>query len=203
MRALGWSVVKPLYMDILFRNRYTGAVTLVSILLLAIFAVVFPVRKSKNTKYELWTATCLTVGTVLAPIVLTPRDILTITTGYVLGLTVPIAVTCAVSPNFLFLNGCALLSTTLSTIFMHHKAIPWVIHRRHRIAGTVPYIPTGTISTLLLSTVIVSGILMVFNVNLFVKHVQACHEAKGQTPEKPRKKPTQKVLFHDPKNMLP
>jgi len=203
MRKLGWSTVKPLYVDILFRNRYTGVITLVSVLLLAVFSVVFPVKKNKYTKYELWAATCLTVGTMLAPIVLTPSDILTITSGYVLGLTIPIAVTCAVSPNFLFLNAFALFSVSLSTIFMHHFAIPWVIHRRHQIAGTVPYLPARTISTLLLSTALMCAVLMMVNVNLFVGHVQKCHDAKNQTPDKSKARVKSKGGVARPKKHAP
>jgi len=188
LRQMEWSTVKPLYVDVLFRNRYTGVLTVLSTILLAVFAVIFPIRKNKSLKYELWASTCLAVGTVIAPIILTPRDPLTIASAYVLGLTLPIALTCAISPNFLFLNACALLTTSLSTAFMHQFAIPWVIHRRHHIAGTVPYLPTGTLSTFLLGTVLMSGVLMMINTNLFVWHVQKSHEPKETKVEVKRRK---------------
>jgi hypothetical protein len=179
-RRLGWQSIKPLYTKYLFSNVYVGAMVVVGTILLAVFAVAFPIRQNKRLKYQLWLSTCLSVGTLIAPIVLTPKDILTIVSGYVIGLTVPTAIACAISPNFLFLNVFSFLSMVLSTLFMHTSAIPWIINRRHIASGTQIMIPLELTSSFILPFIVGCALIMMLHTNLFVWYVKKCHETQNE-----------------------
>jgi len=178
-RRLGCQTIKPLYKNFLFNNVYVGAMVIVGTVLLAALAVAFPIKQNKRFKYQLWLTTCLSVGTLIAPIVLTPKDILTIVSGYVIGLTVPTAIACAISPNFLFLNAFSFLSMVLSTLFMHTSAIPWIINRRHLASGTQLMIPLEVTSSFILPFIIGFALVMMLHTNLFVWYVKRCHETQN------------------------
>jgi len=177
-RKLGWKAIRPLYTQFLYNNVYTTILSLVGVLALSIFAILYPINENKRTKYTLWASTCLSVGTMFAPIALTPRDILTTVSGYVIGLTVPTAISIAISPNFLFLNIFSFLSMSLTTMFMQSQAIPWVINRRHVERGLIPIIPTGITSSIVLPFIFGMALLMMLHMNLFVWYIKDCHEKK-------------------------
>jgi len=184
-RRLGWEVIKPLYNDFLFKNAYITVLTVIGTVSLAALAILFPIKQNKKLKYQLWIASCLSVGTLLAPIVLTPRDILTAASGYVIGLTLPAAITCAFATNFLFLNVVSFLTMSICTIFMHSTAIPWIINRRNIASGIVSLVPVGVSTSMILPFIVGSSLLMMLHMNLFVWFVKECHEKKKIQPNKP------------------
>jgi len=177
-RKLGWENIKPLYTEFLYRNIYTASLGLFGVIALVLLAIFYPVHQNKKIKYQLWASSCLSVGTALAPIVLTPRDILTTVSGYVLGLTVPAALSMAVSTNFLFLNLFSFISMFLSTLFMHSAAIPWIINRRHVSSGSVQVVPIHITSSLMLPFILGCSLVMMLHINLFVWHIKQSHEKK-------------------------
>jgi len=177
-RRLGWEFIKPLYKNFLFKNIYFVIISVTGAIALAILAILYPIKHNKKLKYPLWVATCLSMGTLVAPIILTPRDILTTASGYVIGLTVPAAISCAISPNFLFLNIVSFLLMSLSTLFMHSVAIPWVINRRHIASGILSIVPVGFSTSVILPFIFGCTILMMLHINLFVWYVKECHEKK-------------------------
>jgi len=186
-RRLGWEVIKPVYIQFFYRNVYTTILTLFGAISVSILAILYPINQDKKTKYKLWASTCLSVGTIVAPIVLTPRDILTTVSGYVIGLTVPAALSIAISPNFLFLNLFSFLSMALSTMFMHSQAIPWVINRRHLAKGFVPVIPSSLTSSVVLPFILGSALLMMLHLNLFVWYIKDCHDKKKNPVEEKKR----------------
>jgi hypothetical protein len=90
VRRLGWSYCRPFYQEVLFSNWYTSAASVILPLFLAGVTVIFqgteqifiplslPGKENPKLKKELWAASCLSAGTVVAPLFFQPRDILSI-----------------------------------------------------------------------------------------------------------------------------
>jgi len=183
VRKLGWDKVKVFYEDVLFRNRYFGIATVLSAVGLALFTVTYPGRANRETKRKLWAGTCLAAGSLLAPLVCIPRDLVTMSGGYMLSLTIPVALSCSLAPNYVFLNMFSVLATTLSVAFAHQYGIPFVIARNHAIANTTPFLPTSTIASMLLGIIATIAGVTIIHMNFFVGKVEEAVAKKEEKKE--------------------
>jgi len=133
-------------------------------------------------KNQLWGLSCLSTGTVLAPLFFQPRDILTIIGGYIVGLTLPLAATISVASNFILLNVMSVIGMVTGTVFMRNTALPFLLRRRYADRK----IPLSSISALNVTfgSTLLTSLCMLLGVNGFVYYVQKCVEHKES-----RKKP--------------
>lgn len=181
VRRLGWDFCKPLYKEVLFSNSYTTAASIVLPVALASFAILFSGKKSPIAKKQLWLASCLSIGTVAAPLFFTPRDTLSIVGGYVLGLTIPIAAALCSATNFFILNFMGLAGMVGGALFMRNTGLPYFLARRH---GRVLLSNTTTLNVAFGTTMVMS-LMMLAATNVFVYYVQKSHENAADPEKKP------------------
>eukprot|EP01127_Copromyxa_protea_P001644 TRINITY_DN11600_c0_g1_i1.p1 TRINITY_DN11600_c0_g1~~TRINITY_DN11600_c0_g1_i1.p1 ORF type:complete len:321 (-),score=62.21 TRINITY_DN11600_c0_g1_i1:72-1034(-) len=181
VRRLGWDFCKPLYKEVLFSNSYTTAASVVLPVALASFAILFSGKKSPTTKKQLWLGSCLSIGTVVAPLFFTPRDTLSIVGGYVLGMTLPVAATICSATNFFMLNFMGLVGLVGGALFMRNTGLPYFLTRRH---GRVT-LSNLTSLNVAFGTTMMMSLMMLVATNVFVYYVQKSHEDAANPEKKP------------------
>lgn len=177
VRKIGWDSVKSIYWGIPFRNAYTTAISVSLPVVAAIFTLLAP-KSEKNLKAVGTGAISLWAGFLAAPLFFQPKDFITVAGFYTAGLTGSLFAALILAKDLLSFNAYGTIFMTLSTIFAHKTAIPFVLKRRYESSGAIQsqlgLLSSSFYRSVMLTGVIITAFLSLVSTTGHILYVQKC-----------------------------